>query len=96
MSTTGKPIDKANDAVAAVSRRVSRSGLVLGLSPITGTIYLGRLSKKNPNTWAGKKQDVTSNFIDVMLQKFEAGYEHDITVNGKVKFKVTVKEIKQG
>lgn len=83
-----------SDVSTNVSRRVSRSGLVLGLSPITGTIYLGKLSKKDPRTWAGKKQDVTSNFIDVMIQKFEPGYEYDITVNGKVKFQVIVREVK--
>jgi hypothetical protein len=66
---------------------------VLGLSPITGTIYCGRLSKKNKYTWSGQKHDVTSNFISVMLQKFEPGYEHEITVDGKARYKVTVKEI---
>jgi hypothetical protein len=36
---------------------------------------------------------MTSNFIQVMLQKFAPGFEHTITVGGKPKYTITVREI---
>lgn len=67
----------------------------LGYSPLTEKIYLGRTKKNKPNEWAGEKRDVTSEFIFVMLQKFEPNTESQITVEGKVKYTITVKEVNQ-
>ena len=69
--------------------------LSLGLSPITGRIYLGRINPKHSGFWVGEKRDVTSQFIEVMLQKFEPGYETTIEENGKPKYSVTVRKIKK-
>jgi len=72
---------------------VRRNLPTLGYSPLTGKIYIGKVNKRRPNEWSGKKIDMTSNFIQVMLQKFEPGFEHTITVDGKPKYKITVREI---
>jgi len=63
---------------------------VLGYSPLTGSIYLGRTAKNNPNMWAGEKRDMTNNFIQVMLQKFEPNTVQNISVNGENKYRVLV------
>ena len=70
-------------------------GLILGFSALTERIYLGRVSKRNHSQWRGEKLDITSNFIQVMLQKFKPGYETTVDVDGKPKYTVTVKEIKK-
>lgn len=59
----------------------------LGLSPLTGRIYLGR--QKNGH-WIGEKRDVTSDFIQVMLQKFEPNTCSDITMDGEPKYKIVI------
>lgn len=63
---------------------------VLGYSPLTERIYLGRTAKNNPNMWAGEKRDMTNNFIQVMLQKFEPNTIHNISVNGENKYRILV------
>lgn len=67
--------------------------LILGYSPLTEKIYLGRLKKNKPNEWAGEKKDMTSNFISVLLQKFEPGTETEITVDGNPKYSIVVRAI---
>lgn len=67
--------------------------LILGYSPISENIYLGKINPKKPNEWQGDKKDITNNFIQVMLQKFEPGTETEITVNGEVKYVVRVIEL---
>lgn len=73
--------------------QVRRNLPVLGYSPLTEHIYLGKVNKKRPNEWLGEKRDMTSNFIQVLLQKFEPGTESTITVGGKPKYTITVREI---
>lgn len=68
--------------------------LQLGYSPLSENIYLGRTNPKKPNEWIGEKRDVTSNFIQVMLQKFEPNTINNITINGETKFRVLVTEVK--
>jgi len=46
------------------------SKLTIGLSPMTGSVYIGRESKKEPGTWDGDKKDVTGLFTGIMLDKF--------------------------
>ena len=74
------------------------TGLTLGHSPLTGQIYLGKVSKKNPNEWVGRKENKTSEFIQVMLQKYDPNTISNIPVNGETKYRVLVvdstKEIK--
>ena len=67
--------------------------LELGFSPMTERIYLGRTNPKKRHEWAGEKRDMTSNFIAVMLQKFEPNTETTLTVDGVKTYTITVKEI---
>ena len=62
---------------------------VLGYSPLTGSIYLGQTSKNNPNVM-DVERDMTSNFVQVLTQKFEPGTITNITVNGENKYRVLV------
>lgn len=62
----------------------------IGLSPISGKIYIG---KSKGNVWTGDKKDVTGNFIDVMLQKFNTGEIHMITANGNPEYTIEIKKI---
>lgn len=67
--------------------------LSLGHSPLTGNIYLGKKNPKKPNQWQGQKKDVTSDFIQVMLQKFEPGYIHNIEEDGVIKYRIAVLDV---
>lgn len=67
--------------------------MIIGYSPLTDRVYLGNVAKNNPNQWVGNKTDITNNFIQVLLQKFEPGTESVIAIDGKNKYKVTVTEI---
>lgn len=80
-------------AKSIVEKLVRRSLPTLGYSPLTERIYMGTANKKKPNEWSGKKIDMTSNFIQVMLQKFAPGFEHTITIDGEPKYAITVREI---
>lgn len=57
--------------------------LEIGLSPITGKIYIGKTNQKKPHEWVGEKRDVTNNFLQVLIQKFEPGTSANITIDGK-------------
>ena len=67
----------------------------LGVSPLTETVYAGKLLKDGI-TWAPGKQDVTSDFIKCVLDKFgphvdAPGCECEIqTSGGDVDFVITV------
>jgi len=62
----------------------------LGYSALTGNIYLG---KQNGDHWVGEKRDVTSEFIQVMLHKFEPNSIQNISVDGHGKYRVLVVDI---
>jgi len=67
--------------------------LHIGCSPITGTIYAGTVLKDG-RTWGSNKTDVIGAAIGavcehVMLNKGEVR----VSLNGKPKFKITIKEI---
>ena len=59
----------------------------LGHSPLTDNIYLG---KQKGNHWVGEKRDVTNEFIQVMLQKFEPNTVKGITIDGKLTYNVII------
>jgi hypothetical protein len=61
----------------------------LGYSPITGRVYIG---PHNGTHWIGKKKDITSEFIAIVLEMFKPGYTYTISVNGVAKSEITVKE----
>lgn len=61
----------------------------IGVSPLTGRIYMGRLNKAR-NAFVGEKQDVTSDVLQAVIEKalFHGG-SFDIEGGGK-KWTVTV------
>ena len=61
--------------------------LHLGYSPLTEKIYLG---KQNGNYWVGEKRDVTNEFIQVMLHKFQPNMITGVTINGELTYNVLV------
>ncbi len=64
--------------------------LHLGYSPLSEKIYLG---KHKGNHWVGEKRDVTSEFIQVLLQKFEPNSTNNISVNGENRYRIIVVDI---
>lgn len=74
---------------------MAKSKLGLGYSPLSEKIYLGHTNTNRPNEWVGEKRDVTSDFIQVMLQKFAPDTESILTVSGKPKYNITVTTIEE-
>jgi len=64
----------------------------LGFSPLTGKIYLGR---QKGDCWVGEKRDVTSEFLQVMEQKFPINTTQSVTVDGEDKFRVIVVDMEK-
>lgn len=68
----------------------------LGLSPLTGRVYWGRSNGLN---WIGEKRDVTSDFVQIVIQKFgpdtpdQNGMRSEITVDGEPAFEIIVRRI---
>jgi len=69
--------------------------LKIGFSPLTGKVYLGKTLKSDPNMWSEGKRDITNNFLQVVLNKFEPGTETGIT-DGKKQYFITVREVEKG
>jgi hypothetical protein len=68
-------------------KQANDNKLHLGHSSITDNIYLGR--QKN-NMWVGEKREITSEFINIMLQKFKPNTTTIITNGDKPEFKIIV------
>ena len=64
--------------------------LHLGHSPLTGNIYIG---KQKDNRWVGEKRDITNEFIQVMLHKFQPNTTQNITIDGKEKYRIVVVDV---
>lgn len=63
----------------------------IGVSPLTGTVYSGRVDKTG-KMWVGKNTDITSDFLRCVLEKADFhGRSFDIRGGGKV-YTVTVTE----
>lgn len=63
----------------------------LGISPVTDTVFAGRLNKKG-NMWL-EKADVTDMFIGCVIQRFEGSVETIESSDGS-EYEITVKKIK--
>jgi len=63
--------------------------LRLGVSPLTKTVFAGRINKKG-NSWI-EKVDVTQDFLRCCVDYFEPNTENTITSDGKPMFIITVK-----
>jgi len=64
--------------------------IALGVSPLTKTVYAGRLNKKG-NMWL-EKADVSDMFMACVIQKFE-GYTEEVEDDKGNKYEITVKKI---
>ena len=69
---------------AVVEAVMNNDLLKIGYSPMTRKVYLGL---QRPNTWVGHKMDITSDFIQVMEQKFPINTSQSISVEGENKFR---------
>jgi hypothetical protein len=64
----------------------------IGCSPITEKVYIGTHDGK---VWRGRKKDITSEFIQVVLQKFPPDFSYTITADGVARYEITVREIRE-
>lgn len=69
------------------------SKLRIQCSPITGTIYAGRINKAG-DAWAGKKTDVTSDVLGAIIQKIGAGNIITVNENGVPAFEIEVRDVR--
>lgn len=70
---------------AVVEAILNDGKLKIGQSPLTGKIYLGL---QRENCWVGHKQDITSDFIQVMEHKFPVNTAQNISVDGVNKYRI--------
>ena len=65
-----------------------KTGLMF--SPLTERIFWGKINQKTGVAVGGNQKDITSDFIEIMLQKFPIGTRQNITVNGETEAVVIV------
>lgn len=65
--------------------------IALGVSPITKTVFAGRLNK-GKNMWL-EKTDVSDMFMACVIERF-VGYVEEVEDNAGNKYEITVKKIK--
>lgn len=69
--------------------------LRIATSPLTGTIFCGRILKDGM-TWAANKQDVTVDALVAVAMHAEwFGKPVIITANGKPEYEITVKNLRE-
>lgn len=66
----------------------ARTGLMY--SPLTGRIYWGRYNGEGVATSSGKNKDITSEFLQIMEQKFPVNTTQNVSVSGENKFRIIV------
>jgi len=66
--------------------------LRLGMSPITKKVYLG---KQNKGMWVGKKREITSDFLQVMEQKFPINTASNVSEDGVNKYRVIIVDMEK-
>lgn len=69
------------------------SKLRVGCSPLTKTIFAGRLNKAG-NAWIGDPVDVTSDVLGSVIEKVGAGNVITVRENGKPAYEISVRAIK--
>lgn len=70
------------------------SRLRIQCSPITATIYAGKVNKAG-TAWSGEKVDVTSDVLGAVIQKIGAGNIITVNENGVPAFEIEVRDIRQ-
>lgn len=68
------------------------SKLRVACSPLTGTIYAGRVNKAG-TAWSGEKHDVTSDVIGAVIEKVGAGNIITVHENGRAAYEIEVRAI---
>lgn len=64
----------------------------VGCSPLTGTIYAGKVLKDG-QTWAADRQDVSIEALVAVAQHcIHFGKPIEITNNGKLEYRITVEK----
>ncbi len=64
----------------------------IGVSPITGTIFAGRLNKAK-TTWVGEKHDITDIAVNCVAEYLhKQGVFHEFYIKGKT-YKLSFTEI---
>jgi len=61
-------------------------------SPLTGTIYAGRISKDG-QTWAGEKHDVTDDAIGAIINKIGDNAAMKVTIDEVPAYEITVRKL---
>jgi hypothetical protein len=69
------------------------SKLRVACSPLTGTIYAGRV-RNNESVWQGEKYDVTSDVIGAIIHYVGTGNVISVNENGSPAFEIEVRAIK--
>lgn len=68
--------------------------ITIGCSPITPTIYAGKLNKKG-NQWLGEKQDVTNECLSAVFE-FIAVHQRTMIAEYKGKrYSIELEEVKE-
>jgi hypothetical protein len=68
-------------------------GLRLACVAVTGNIHAGFLDDRN--TFSSGHVDVTSDVLVSIIEYIGIGNTHLVSVNGELKFEISVQEIKQ-
>lgn len=69
------------------------SKLRVQCSPLTSTIYAGRINKAG-DAWSGEKTDVTSDVLGAVIQKVGAGNIISVNVNGEPAYEIEVRDVR--
>lgn len=67
----------------------------MGVSPITGTIFAGRLNKAK-TAWLGEKHDITDMAVRCVAEYLhKQNVYHDFNIKGKT-YRLAFTEVKEG
>lgn len=77
---------------------MSKHDFRLAMSPLTRTIFAGRIAQKDGYAQAvGVRHDVTADFYGCLIQLAEShGGTFEITANGEPAYEVTVRKATNG
>lgn len=67
--------------------------LRVGCSPITKTIYAGRVNDAG-DMWSGKKHDVTNDVIGAIIEKIGSNNKMVISEDGVPVYEISVRALK--
>ena len=65
--------------------------ITMGVSPLTKTVFIGRLNKKG-DMWLDGKRNFTNEFLRCVEEYFQPGSTTELTVNGEVRLVIEAKK----